>query len=365
MIPISEPSITQKEIDYVNEAMKSGWVSSLGSYIDNFEKKFAEFCNTKYAVSVSNGTAALHLALLALNISENDEVIIPNLTFIATANAVSYVKAKIKLVDIEETTLCIDPEKIEKAITKNTKAIIPVHLYGHPSNMPKIMEIAKKYNLAVIEDAAEAHGAKINKKMVGSFGDLGIFSFYGNKIMTTGEGGIITTNNETLYNKIKFLKDHGMSKDKRYFHTQIAYNYRMTNLQAALGLAQLERIKELLARKKKIYELYSDNLKDIPKIRLNFTANWAINVYWMVCLEYENWNETSRDQFIFKLKNNGIDSRPYFYPINYMPMYKDIPADTPIANKIFQKGINLPSSFNLTDKEIIFICKTIRKLLDS
>jgi len=360
-IPISQPSITPKEIDYVTEAIKSGWVSSLGRYIDEFEQKFAEFCGTKYALTTSNGTTALHLSLVALGINSEDEVIIPDLTFIATANAVKYTGAKVVTVDIEEDTLCINPKEIEKVITSKTKAIIPVHLYGHPANMQEINNIAKKYNLFVIEDAAEAHGAEINGKKVGSFGDVGIFSFYGNKIITSGEGGMITTNNEALYEKMKYLRDHAMSKEKRYWHTEIGFNYRMTNLQAALGVAQLERMDELLNKKKEIFKWYEEYLKNTPNIKLNFQKDGYKNVYWMICLEIIGYDEEKRDRLMQKLKEKGIDSRPFFYPISDMPMYEK--TDTSITHKVYQRGINLPSFFDITQKEVKYICEELKKLI--
>jgi len=248
-IPIAEPSITQKEISYVTDAVKSGWVSSLGYYIFEFEKKFAEFIGTKYALTTSNGTTALHLTLASLGIKEGDEVIIPDLTFVATANAVAYTGAKPIIVDVEEDIWCIDPDSIRKSITPKTKAIIPVHLYGHSADMDEIIKISNEYGLHVIEDAAEAHGAEYKGKKVGSLGKCGVFSFYGNKIITTGEGGMITTDDEKLYERAKFLRDHAMNKEKRYWHSEIGFNYRITNLQAALGLAQLERIEEFLDKR--------------------------------------------------------------------------------------------------------------------
>ncbi len=360
-IPISEPSITKKEIDYVFDAVRSGWVSSLGKYIDDFEKKFAEYCGTKYALTTSNGTTALHLALSALGLGEGDEVIIPDLTFIATANAVKYTGAKVVTVDIEEDTLCIDPKEIEKAITFKTKAIIPVHLYGHPANMEEIKKIAKKYNLFVIEDAAEAHGAEINGKKVGSFGDVGIFSFYGNKIMTSGEGGMVTTNNKKIYEKMKYLRDHTMSKERRYWHTEVGYNYRMTNLQAALGVAQVERIEELLNKKRKIFEWYKEYLNDTSNIKLNFQKNGYKNVYWMICVQIIGYDEEKRDNLMKKLKEKGIDSRPFFYPISDMPMYGK--SNTPVTHKVYQRGINLPSFFDLEKTEIKYICDHLKSLI--
>lgn len=360
-IPISQPNITQKEIDYVTDAVKSGWVSSLGKYINEFEEKFAKFCNTKYALTTSNGTTALHLILVSLGIKEGDEVIVPDLTFISTANAVNYTGAKVVLVDVEADTLCISPEAIKKAITPKTKAIIPVHLYGHPSDMEAINEIAKEHNLFVIEDAAEAHGAEINGKRVGSMSKAAIFSFYGNKIMTSGEGGMITTDDEELYKKMAYLRDHGMSKERRYWHTEVGFNYRMTNLQAALGVAQLDRIDELLDKKREIYEWYKEGLKDVPSIKLNTQRDGYKNVFWMICVEFDGYDDTQRDEFMKKLKEKGIDSRPYFYPISDMPIYGQ--ADTPITHQVYKKGINVPSYFDITKSDVDRVCKIIKEIL--
>jgi len=360
-IPISKPSITQKEIQYIMDAVSSGWVSSLGKYVDMFEEKFASYCGTKYALTTSNGTTALHLVLVALGIKPGDEVIVPDITFVATGNAVKYVGAQAVIVDIEEDTLCIDPESVKKAITPKTKAIIAVHLYGHPANMEEINKIAGEYGIIVIEDAAEAHGAEVNGKKVGSLGHVGTFSFYGNKIITTGEGGMITTNDENLYERMRHLRDHAMSKEKRYWHTEVGFNYRMTNVQAALGLAQLERIDEIIAKKRLIFEWYKEGLKDIEGIKLNYEAPWAKNVYWMVCLEVEGYTEKQRDELMKRLKEKNIDTRPYFYPLSDMPMFEK--ADTPIAHKVYQRGLNLPSYFDITKDQVDYVCKTIKELL--
>ncbi len=357
-IPISQPSITDKEITYVTDAVRSGWISSLGKYIDIFETKFAEYCVTKYAVATSNGTTALHLALISLGITSEDEVIIPDLTFIATASAIKYIGAKVITVDIDENTLCISPDAIREAITSKTKAIIPVHLYGHPANMEVINKIAKEFELFVVEDAAEAHGAEVNGNKVGGLSDAGVFSFYGNKIITSGEGGMITTNNEELYHKMKYLRDHAMSNDKRYWHTETGFNYRMTNLQAAVGVAQLERIDELLAKKKEIFEWYRDRLKDFKTIKLNYQASWAKCVYWMICIELDDYMELQRDKLIQNLKLKNIDCRPFFFPVSYMPMYEN--SDTKITQKVFQRGLNLPSYFDLTKEEVNYICDELR-----
>ena len=359
-IPVSEPTITEKEIEYVLQAVKSGWVSSLGEYINRFEDEFAKFVGTKYALAVANGTVGLHLALVSLGIKEGDEVIVPDLTFIATANAVKYTGAMPIFADIDKETWCISIEDIERKITPRTKAIIPVHLYGHPADMDPIIEIARRYNLYIIEDCAEAHGAEYKGKKVGSIGHCGVFSFYGNKIITTGEGGMITINDEKIYEKAKYLRDHAMSKEKRYWHTEIGYNYRMTNIQAALGLAQLERINEIINKKRRIFEWYKEELSDLEGIKLNPEKEWAKNVFWMVCLVNENFDEEKRDEFMKKLREKGIDTRPFFYPCSMMPMYEKDGFVNRIAYEIYQKGINLPSGYNLKEEEIKWICQEVK-----
>ncbi len=356
--PISQPTITELEIKYVNDAITSGWVSSLGYYIEEFEKEFAKFCGVKYAVLTNNGTTGLHLALEAIGIKKDDEVIIPDLTFIATANAVAYIGAKPVMVDIDPENLCINPSKIEAAITEKTKAIIPVHLYGHPANMDEINTIAKKYNLFVIEDAAEAHGAKYKNKVVGGLSDCGVFSFYGNKIITTGEGGALTTNNFDLYEKAKYLRDHAMSKTKRYWHTEVGYNYRMTNLQAALGLAQLKRINDIITNRINVFNWYKKYLITNENIRLNQISTWAESVHWLVCLEIDSFDFEIRESFMKALKNKGVDSRPYFYPVSSMPMY-DKYNENQITYKKSIIGLNLPTYYDLTENDVNEICKII------
>ena len=362
-IPISQPSITKKEIDYVNDSVQSTWISSLGKYIDRFESEFAQFCESKYAICVSNGTVAIQLSLSAYGIGKGDEVIIPNLSFIATANAVIHSNAKPIFADIDSFNLCIDPKSIEKLITPNTKAIMPVHLYGHPAQMDMIIKIADKYGLIVIEDAAEAHGARFNGKRVGSLGNCATFSFYGNKNLTTGEGGMITTNDEDFYNRCKLLRDHAMSKEKRYWHTAPGFNFRMTNIQAAIGCAQLERASELFNKRQEIFGWYRKYLPNIKGISLNRTNEWATNAYWLICFENEYWTINERDQFMIDLKKRGVDSRPYFYPMSTMP-YINKKVNTPVAERVSKLGINLPTFFDLEEKQVKFICNIITQLLN-
>ena len=346
----------------MTDAVKSGWVSSLGPYIEDFERSFAEYCGTKYALTVSNGTTGLHLALLAVGIGPGDEVIIPDLTFIATANAVAYTGAQPVMVDIDPETLCLDPGAVERAITPRTRAIIPVHLYGHPAAMDAINTIASKNDLVVIEDAAEAHGAEYKGRRVGSLGRCGVFSFYGNKIITTGEGGMITTDDEVLCQTAKRLRDHAMHPNKRYWHGEIGYNYRMTNLQAALGMAQLKRIDEFSRRRREIMEWYRAGLGHRAELRLNCEATWAANAYWMVCLEVDGMNEASRQSLMANLRARGVDSRPYFYPVSDMPMYPS--ADTPVAHRVSPRGINLPTFVDLSREKVDYICATVEQALD-
>lgn len=358
-IPISEPVIGEEELLNATDCIKSTWISSLGKYITEFENNFSSYCQVKYGVCVANGTLALQLALKSLNIGNGDEVIIPNLTFVATANAVTYLGSKPVPVDCEAETWNIDPFKIEKAVTDKTKAIIPVHLYGHPCDMDPIMKIAGKYNLKIIEDAAEAHGSEYKGRKVGSIGHIGCFSFYGNKTITTGEGGMCITNDKTLSDKMRFLKDHGMSKKKRYWHQEIGYNFRMTNIQASIGCAQLKKIDKFIEIKRKNAFLYNSILKDCDKIILPPEKEWSKNTYWLYSILLKDNNI---DYLITKLRGKNIDSRRFFYPINVLPPYKQ-KGDFKVSNKLSKMGISLPSSVNLTEEEIKYICQTLLEIM--
>lgn len=354
MIPVATPLVGEKELRYVTDALLSGWISSKGKYIGKFEEMFATFCGTKYGVAVSNGTVALHLALSALGIGVGDEVIVPALTFIATANVVRHCHAEPVFVDVCRSNWNIDPDILEKAITPRTKAIIPVHLYGQPCDMNRIMAIAKHYNLWVIEDAAEAHGAEYNGQRVGSIGDMGCFSFYGNKIITTGEGGIIVTNNPVLEEKLRILRDHGMNREKRYWHDVVGYNYRMTNLQAAIGVAQLERWDQIIAAKSRIQHEYNNGLA-YQYLDVAVTLDNAKDVCWLytALLKHNNGSEM-RDVLIDELKAGNIDSRPIFYPIPAMPPYfsEDWMERFPVSTYISGNGFSLPSSADMGEKDI-------------
>lgn len=361
--PISCPSLTELESDYVMRALRSGWISSLGEYIDAFERGFAEFCGTKHAICVSNGTTALHLSLMALGIGRGDEVIVPDLSFIATANAVMTSGATPVFADIDRETLCLCPDDLARRITRRTRAIIPVHLYGHPADMRAINEIAAKHALAVIEDAAQAHGATIEGRKVGSFGHCATFSFYGNKTITTGEGGMITTDDDSLNARCRHLRDHAMSPTRRYWHEELGYNYRMTNLQAAVGCAQLERAEQLLEARREIFDTYAERLGHQPALRLNRTAAWATNTYWLVCAEIAGLNEERRTGLMAELKRRGIDSRPYFYPMSDMPYMSR--ADTPVAHEVSVMGINLPTYVDLKREDIAYISAQLAEAMEA
>ena len=359
MIPVAEPLLGQEEIDLVTDTIKSGWISSKGAYIDEFEKKFANFCECKYGVATSNGTTAIHLALAALGIDRGDEVIVPAMTFVATANPVSYTGATPIFVDSEFDTWNIDPEKIKEKITRRTKAIIPVHLYGHPANMKEIMNIAHKYGLLVIEDAAEAHGALCNGKRVGSIGDAGCFSFFANKVITTGEGGMIVTNNHEFVEKARILRDHGASKRRKYHHPWLGYNYRLTNIQAALGVAQFNRIEAILKRKREIASLYTKYLKKItPTITLPPQAAWAKNIYWMYSILINGKGKTGRAYLMTRLKKKGVETRPFFFPIHRLKRF-GLGEHLPVAEYLGNTGVNLPSSATLTDDQVKYISRQI------
>jgi perosamine synthetase len=335
-------------------------VSSLGTYIDAFESRFAAYCGTKYALTVSNGTVGLHLVLVAYGVGSGDEVIVPDLTFVATANSVRMAQAIPVMVDVCRDTYCIDPEQVLRAITPRTKAIMPVHLYGHPANMAALREIAREHRLHLIEDSAEAHGASIDGIRAGALGDCGVFSFYGNKIITSGEGGMITTDDESLYQRLKYLRDHAMSKEVRYWHTEVGYNYRMTNMQAALGLSQLEQIDHFIARRAELLLQYRSLLEPYG-IECN-PAVCAKPVNWMTCAVVEDLGRERRDKVISLMRVDGVDARPFFFPVSRLPMYGG--RINPVSRVLSENGLNLPTYVDLTTEQVSEVCTTFLKALD-
>ncbi|MFF2018154.1 DegT/DnrJ/EryC1/StrS family aminotransferase [Paenibacillus sp. NPDC058177] len=358
-IPLAGPVLNGNEREYVLDCIDTGWISANGKYVNEFERKFAEFCNVNEAISCANGTVALHLPLIAYGIGSEDEIIIPTFTYIATANAVKYCGATPVLVDCEPDTWNIDPTKIEEKITSKTKGIIVVHLYGHPTDMDPIMAIAKKHNLFVIEDAAEAHGAMYKGKVVGSIGDVGTFSFFGNKVISTGEGGMITTNDAALAEKMRLLRGQGMSPERRYWFDVVGYNYRMTNLQAAVGLGQVEKIEWHLGERRRVAEAYIEKLTPYSELfKLQPEMSWAKHTYWMVSVLLNDNISIERDELMKLLEKDGIETRPLFYPMHAMPPYFE-ESTYPFADQISSRGLNIPTNALLEDEEINFICERL------
>ncbi|RJP25065.1 MAG: DegT/DnrJ/EryC1/StrS family aminotransferase [Candidatus Abyssobacteria bacterium SURF_5] len=358
--PVYEPLLGQEELDLLEECIRTCWISSLGRHIDLFERTFAKFCRCQCAAATSSGTAALHLALVALGIGRGDEVIVPDLTFVATANSVAYTGAKVILVDVEKETWTIDPELIKKAITRRTKAIVGVHLYGHPFDIERVVEIAREHDLKVIEDAAEAHGSLYKGKRVGPLADIGCFSFYGNKVITTGEGGMVVTNDPEVDARIRFLRDHSMDGKRRYFHPEIGYNYRMTNMQAAVGRAQMKRIGGILAAKRRVAKLYSERLGGIEGIVLPPERPWARSIFWLYTILIEKTFGPGPGDLAAHLRAGGIDTRPVFIPMHLLPMY-GTRRKFPVSDMLSSSGLSLPSSPTLIEDDIDYICEMIRR----
>ena len=362
-IPVCEPTQWGNEKKYVKKCMDSNWISSKGEFIEKFESTFAKKVGAKYGVGVLNGTVALHLALAALDIGPGDEVIIPTFTMIATPNSVRYTGAKPVLVDSELKTWNIDASKIEEKITKRTKAIMPVHTYGHPCDMDAIMKIARKHGLFVIEDAAEAHGAIYKGRKIGSIGNAACFSFYANKIITTGEGGMVTTNDKKLAEKMQLLKNHAFSHERHFWHKLLGYNYRMTNIQAAIGLAQTENFEKLANKRIKNAMLYNSLLKEIEEIILPPSTKGIKNVYWMYGILLKNWSRVTRDTVRYALASRGIETRTFFIPIHRQPVYKGwFKGNYLNSEYLCTNGLYLPSSTSLTEKQIRYIAGTIKEI---
>ncbi len=360
-IPIYEPMLGAQEEAYLLDTIRSGWISSNGRYIKEFERMFADFCGVAHGVSVSNGTTALHLILHALGIGPGDEVIVPALTFVASANTVHYTGATPIFADVDPATWTIDPDAAAALITPRTKAVMPVHIYGHPADMAALQPLADAHHLFLVEDAAEAHGAQIGNQRTGSLGTAGAFSFFANKIITTGEGGMVTTDDGDLAARCRMLRDHAMPPERRYWHDEVGFNYRMTNLQAAIGVAQMAHIDEFIARKRAIAQRYSAGLAGIPGLTLPVERDGYTNVYWMYSILVDSPFALTRDELLSALRAHNIDSRPFFHPLDTLPPYRRA-VPCPAALRLSRQGLNLPSSPSLTDAQVDLICMTIRKL---
>ena len=357
-IPLYRPALTGNERKYIDDCIDTGWISSKGKYVGMLEEKFAEYIGVKYASTACTGTAALHLALSSYGIGKGDEVIVPSFTYIAPISAISYTGANPVFADILESTWQINPDEIKKKITKKTKAILVVHAYSHPCEMSEINNIAKNNGLIVIEDAAEALGSTYEGKKAGGLADTGIFSFFGNKILTSGEGGILVTNDKNIYEKSFHFKTHGVSPEKDYWHDVIGFNYKMNNLSAAVGLAQLEYLDERLKSARRIYESYKLNLASLPMVMLPEAKN-VYNSCWMFTALTESNNV--RDELRKYLRDEFIETRPAFYPIHTMPMFESMGFKLPVSEKTGLCGISLPSYTLLSNNEVKEICDLIKE----
>ena len=359
MIPISSPYIDNRAKKYVLKCLNTNWISSQGEYILKFEKSLAKYHNAKYCIVTSSCTSAIHLAIKSLDIGKGDEVICPDLTFIAPANMIALSGAKLKLVDIDPETFAIDHKKIIKNITKKTKAILVVHQMGHAADMDKILKIAKKYNLKVIEDNAESIGGKYKGRMLGTIGDVSTLSFFANKIITTGEGGAIITNSKKIADKCYILRDHGMSKEKKYYHIDLGYNYRMTNMQAAIGYSQIKILNKILKIRSKQLLIYKKYLSKIKEIELRSYKKWSTPIHWLTTVTINKKN--LRNKLIKFLNKSGIDARQMINPVHQAKHFKKYFNKKNYKNSIniSNRTMHLPSSTNLKEKEIKLICKKI------
>jgi perosamine synthetase len=364
-LPIMEPVLQGREMEYVVDCLATKWISSQGKYVEQFQDAFSNYHSIAHALCVSNGTAALHLAMAAMEIGPGDEVLVPDLTFISPASMTLLCGATPVFVDVDRTTWTIDPRAIEAKITPRTKAIAVVHLYGHPCDMDPIMNIARKHGLLVIEDCAEALGAEYKGKKVGTIGDVGTFSFFANKVITTGEGGMVTTENLDLYNKMQLMRDHGMTRERRYWHSVAGFNYRLTNIQAAIGLAQLERIDEFLQHRVEMVARYNDQLGTLPGIELPPQEMWAKSIFWLYSVIVdETKSGISRDRLAEQLASYGIDTRPLFYPLHQQPPFTMQAGNSfPNTEWLASRGLSLPTSNNISMDEVDNVCRAIRSVI--
>ncbi len=364
-IQVMSPQLDGNELNYVTECLRTGWISSQGAFVKKFEAQFGERCAMPHALAVSNGTVAIHLALEALGVGEGDEVIVPDLTFAASINTILHARATPVIADVHPDTWTLDPAEVERLITPRTKAIMPVHLYGHPCHMDELMAIAKKHKLFVVEDCAEALGALYKGKPVGSFGDAATFSFFGNKTITTGEGGMTLFRDPAVAERAIVLRDHGMDKQKRYWHQMVGYNYRMTNVQAAIGVAQLERLDEFVQAKRNLAAVYNAGLSAINGVTLPPEEEWAFNGFWLYsCILGESFG-MQRDELMEKMMRNGVETRPLFYPLHEMPPYQEfvLPGQRfEVSTRLSQAGISLPSSVTITAAEQESVLNAMRSI---
>lgn len=360
-LPVADIDLSGREREYLLEAFDSGWLSGSGPFVERFERGFAEYCGARHGLACANGTVAIHLALLAFGVGPGDEVIVPSLTYIATANAVTYCGATPIFADCDPETWNINADTIRPLITARTKGIIVVHLYGNPVDMDPVMALAREHDLFVVEDAAEAHGAEYRGRRAGTLGDIATFSFFGNKLMTTGEGGMVLTDDDDLMAKMRLLKGQGMDPARRYWFPVVGYNYRLTNLQCAVGTAQLERMPEFLAGRRELTARYVEAFADVPGVTLQKEQAGAVSSWWMFSIRVTN--QACRDQVMATLDADGIETRPLFWPLHLLPPYKGSHATCPVAELVGLSGINLPSGNHVTPSDVTRIRAAVCKVV--
>ena len=360
-IPMTRPSITKKEISYVNDAMKKGWGSNRNNYLEEFEKRFTHEIDIKYGVPTSSCTGALHLGLSALGVGAGDEVIVPESTWIASVSPIVHLGAKPIFVDILKDSWCIDPSLVEAAITSKTKAIICVHLYGNLCELNQLIKISKKYNIPLIEDSAEAYGSYYLNRHAGTFGTFGVFSFHGSKTISTGEGGMLVTNNEEIYKKVKILNDHGLDRqnDKQYFPSKLGYKFKMTNIQAAMGLAQVERSKEILQKKNEIMKFYKNYFSNYKSISFNHENIGNINSYWLPTALFTDKKNFCISSLIRDFQLQNIDARSFFWPLSSLSFFQSNKKNN-VSRDIPKRAINLPSFHDITEGQLLKICSILK-----
>jgi len=376
MIPVNEPVVGKQERKYVEECLETGWISSAGRFIGEFETAWAAYCGVEHGIAVSNGTLALQLALRAIELEPGDQVIMPSFTIISCALGVLYNDAVPVLVDSDPVTWCMDVEQIEAKITNRTKAIMPVHIYGHPVDMDRVHQLAVAHGLVVIEDAAEAHGAEYltdrgqdqeHWVRAGGLGDLSTFSFYANKLITTGEGGMVLTNDSSIAEHLRSLRNMSYRLDRRFWHTELGHNFRMTNMQAAVGLGQAERVDEIVERKRWMGKSYTERLTGIPGLKLPIEQPWAKHVYWMYAVELEDSAGLDATQFAEKLLERGVQTRPFFVGMHDQPALRDRGLfegeQYPVTDRISRQGLYLPSGMALSESQLGQVCEAVREVL--
>lgn len=360
-IAVARPVLAGNERAYVDECLETGWISSIGRFVGDFESAFANFVGVDHAISCCNGTCALHLALVGLGVGQGDEVIVPTLTYIASANAVTYCGAKPVFADVEPRSMNLDPALVESLITPRTKAIVAVHLYGHPADMDALAEVANRHGIPLVEDAAEAHGARYKGRSVGSLSRVAMFSLFGNKILTTGEGGVLTTNDAELAARLRLYRGQGMDPTRRYWFPVVGYNYRMTNIQAAIGLAQLEMVDEHLAARQNVRRWYDERLAELSDVlQVPAVLPWAHHSFWMYTVLLSQSASCSRDELMARLEADGIETRPVFYPMHVMPPYRDDSRRFPVADGLAALGVNLPTHGLLSENDVDFVVARLR-----